>query len=168
MATAGVVYGQDVNVEYDKQRDLSRYKTFKLGEGEVITPKDQLQGNEASLKKWVVDAIAEELKEKGLQQVDSAADLTATYAIGSKEQSDFEQLGPLGMTPGSSNRNWSRDYRMGNLIIDLNDKNNNLIWRINATTTSTVSDVKGLIEEDRKSTRLNSSHGGISRMPSSA
>ena len=53
---------QDINVEYDKKRDLSRYKTFSLGGGEVITPKDQQQGNEASLKNWVRNSIAEELK----------------------------------------------------------------------------------------------------------
>lgn len=138
---------QDINVEYDKKRDLSRYKTFSLGEGEVITPKDQQQGNEGSLKNWVRKSIAEELKEKGLKQVDSLGDLVASYVIGSKLQSDFEQLGPLGMAPGSSSQTWSRDYRMGSLIIDLNDRNNNLIWRVNATTTSSVPDTEGLIEQ---------------------
>ena len=34
---------EDINVEYDKKRDLSIYKTFSLGEGEVITPTDQRQ-----------------------------------------------------------------------------------------------------------------------------
>lgn len=138
---------QDINVEYDKKRDLSRYKTFSLGGGEVITPKDQQQGNEASLKNWVRNSIAEELKEKGLKQVDSLGDLVASYVIGSKQQSDFGQLGPLGMTPGSSSQSWSRDYRMGSLIIDLNDRSNNLIWRVNSTTTSSVSDTEGLIEQ---------------------
>lgn len=138
---------QDITVEYDKTRDLSKYKTFAVGGGEIITPKGQEQGNETSLKKWVKDAIAKELKEKGLIQVDSLADLTASYVIGSKNQTDFEQLGPLGMTPGNSSQTWSRDYRMGSLIIDLNDRSNNLIWRINATTTASSSDVEHLIEQ---------------------
>ena len=138
---------QEINVEYDKKRDLSRYKTFSLGEGEVITPKDQQLAGDASIKTWVRDAIAEELKEKGLVQVDSLGDLVATYVIGSKAQTDIGQLGPFGMTPGNSSQTWSRDYRMGEMIIDLNDRSNNLIWRVNAITTTSVPDTHRLIEQ---------------------
>lgn len=138
---------QDINVEYDKNRDLSHYKTFTIGEGEVITPKDRRTVNEASLHKWVKEAIAEELKEKGMVQVDSAGDLLATYLIGTQQRSDFSQLGPLGVSPDNSSQTWSRDYTMGNMIIDLNDKNKNLIWRVNATTGAAAMDIHVLIEQ---------------------
>ncbi len=133
-------HAQDIKVEYDKNRDLSRYKTFSFGEGEIITPKDQQQVNPAELKKMVQSSIAEELREKGLQKIDSTAvgDLVASFVVGSLARSDFEQLGPLGMTPNNSSQSWSRDFNMGSLIIDLNDRSNHLIWRVNATTTNTT------------------------------
>ncbi|MBL7851780.1 MAG: DUF4136 domain-containing protein [Cyclobacteriaceae bacterium] len=138
---------QDINVEYDKNRDLSRYKTFTLGSGEIITPKDRRTVNEASLHRWVKDAITKELTAKGMVKVDSAGDLLATYLIGTQQRSDFSQLGPLGVSPDNSSQTWSRDYTMGNLIIDLNDRNNNLIWRVNATTGSAAMDINVLIEQ---------------------
>jgi Domain of unknown function (DUF4136) len=139
--------GQDINVEYDKNRDLSRYKTFTMGSGEIITPKDRRTGNEVNLHKWVKDAIVEELKEKGLTQVDSAGDLLATYLVGTQQRRDVSQLGPLGVSPDNSSQTWSRDYTMGNLIIDLNDRSKNLIWRINATTGAANMDIHVLIEQ---------------------
>ncbi len=138
---------QDINVEYDKNRDLSRYKTFTLGAGEIITPKDQRTGKDANLHKWVKEAITEELKEKGMTQVDSAGDLLATYLVGTTQRRDVSQLGPLGISPENSSRTWSRDYTMGSMIIDLNDRSNNLIWRINATTGASAMDINILIEQ---------------------
>lgn len=138
---------QDISVEYDKNRDLSHYKTFTMGTGEIITPKDRRTGNEANLHKWVKDAITEELKEKGLVQVDSAGDLLATYLIGTQQRRDFSQLGPLGVSPDNNSQTWSRDYTMGSLIIDLNDRSKNLIWRVNATTGAAAMDINVLIEQ---------------------
>ena len=44
------------------------------------------------------------------------------------------------------------------------------IFELDAASNNSVEDIRSLIDQvrDRKSTRLNSSHGGISRMPSSA
>jgi len=139
--------GQDIYAEYDKNRDLSHFKTFTVGSGEVITPKDRRKVKEELLHEWVRKSISEELREKGLAEVDSAGDLLATYLVGTQQRSDFSQLGPLGMTPDSNSRTWSRDYVMGNLIIDLNDRNANLIWRVNATTGASSMDIEVLIEQ---------------------
>jgi hypothetical protein len=138
---------QDINVEYDKNRDLSRYKSFSIGESEVITPKEQRQAGDSSVLKWIATSVSEELTEKGLQRKDSLGDLVVSYVIGSQEKTDFSNLGPLGTSPGNSSQIWSRDFRMGSLIIDLNDRNSNLIWRVNATTTATTADTKRLIDE---------------------
>lgn len=140
-------FGQDINVEYDKNRDLSVYKTFTVGSGEIITPKDRRTGNEAKLHEWVKGAIAKELKAKGMQQVDSAGDLLATYVIGTMQRTDFSQLGPLGVSPDNSSQTWSRDYQLGSLIIDLNDRNHNLIWRVNASTSAAAMDIHVLIDQ---------------------
>jgi hypothetical protein len=134
MFAALIVYSQDVKVEYDKDRDLSIYKTFTMGEGEIITPKDQRMVVDHDLHKWVHDAIVNELIGKGLTQLDTLGDLTASYIVGSVAMTDVQNLGPMGTAPNSSEQTWSRDYRQGNLVVDLNDRSNILVWRINATT----------------------------------
>jgi hypothetical protein len=138
---------QDLSVEYDKNRDFSRYKTFSMGESEIITPKDQQLKNEDHLQKLVEDEIIEELTEKGLQKVDSAGDLVVSFVVGSQARTDVERLGPLGTSPGDNNQTWSREFIMENLIIDLNDRNNNLVWRINSASTTSTGDMKNLVDQ---------------------
>lgn len=50
---ASVAYGQDIKVEYDKKLDFTQFKTFRFGEGEVITPEDQQVVSEEQMNKWV-------------------------------------------------------------------------------------------------------------------
>jgi hypothetical protein len=138
-------HSQQLKVEYDKNHDFSQYKTFRIGEGEVTTPKDQRQINEAQLKKWVTSAVVTELKLRGLQQADSTADLVVSYIVGSMAKSDAGDVGPMGLTPGSMDRTYMRDYRQGNLVIDLNDRRNNLVWRINGTTEMSNGNAEGMI-----------------------
>lgn len=140
-------FAQNIQVEYDKNRDLTKYKTFTFGEGEIITPKDQRVIKDETMHKWVREAIAEELKEKGLVRVDSNADLTASYIIGSLARSDMQNLGPMGVSPGSTNQTWSRDFQQSSLVIDLNDRSKMLIWRINGVTSTTTPDAANMIRE---------------------
>lgn len=142
-----IIWAQEIKVEYDKDRDFSKYKTFSFGEGEIITPKDQKQVSDAEVNKWIKTAIGRELKIKGLLQVDSAADLVVSYAAGTLARSDAGNVGPLGMTPGSTDRTYIRDYQQGSLVIDLNDKSNMLVWRINSTTNMSASEGEQLIDQ---------------------
>jgi hypothetical protein len=138
---------QDIKVEYDKKHDFTQYKTFALGEGEIVTPKDQRVVKDATMHKWVETAIVEELTEKGLQKVDSLGDLVVSYAIGSLPRTDMEQVGPLGQTPGANSQTWSRDYNQSSLIIDLNNRQNRLVWRINGTTNASGNNAQPMIGE---------------------
>jgi hypothetical protein len=138
---------QTVRAEYDKTRDFSRYKTFQLGDGQITTPRDQRNFDEGKLHAWIRAALAEEFKEKGLQQVDSGGDLTVTYAIGSTQHLDMQNLGPLGGAPGQDSRLWSRDYTLSTLIIDLRDRSRNLIWRVNGEANASTADAARQIEE---------------------
>lgn len=140
---------QDIQVEYNKERDLTKYKTFSLGEGEIITPKDRRTAGDEKMHKWIRDAVSSELKDKGLEQLDSLGDLVVTYVIGSLSRSDLQNLGPMGETPGAgaSSQIWSRDYQQSSLIIDLNDKENALVWRINAVTNTSSQNAYTIIEE---------------------
>ncbi len=142
-----IIWAQEIKVEYDKDRDFSKYKTFSFGEGEIITPKDQKLVSDATVHKWIKTAIGRELEMKGLQQVDSAADLVVSYAAGTLARSDAGNVGPLGMTPGSTDRTYIRDYQQGSLVIDLNDKSNMLVLRINSTTNMIGDDGERMVDQ---------------------
>lgn len=129
---------QEIKVEYDKKHDFTKYKTFSFGESQVITPQDQKQVSDATVDRWVKNGVTRELESKGLSKVDSNADIVVTYAVGTMARSDIQAIGPLGQTPGSTATTWSRNYNQTSLIIDLNNKSNFLVWRINA-----VADVVG-------------------------
>jgi hypothetical protein len=138
---------QSIQAEYDKTRDFTQYKTFRFGPGQVITPKDQRQFDEKKLEAWIKTSIREEFREKGLIEVDSAADLIVTYAIGSSQRLDMQNLGPMGGAPGQDSRIWSRDYTLSSFIIDLNDRANHLVWRVNGETGATTADAARQIDE---------------------
>ena len=83
-----------------------------------------------------------ELNARGLTRVDSNAHLVVSYVIGSMERSAVYNAGPLGGTPGViSSGAVMQDYREGSFIIDLNDRSNNLIWRVNAVSTFSEANV---------------------------
>jgi len=124
---------QEIKVEYDKNRDFTKYKTFAFGEAEIITPKDERVFDEKVLHNWVKNSVTKELEEKGLKRSDTTADLVVSYIIGAVELSETGDLGPFGGAPGiETNRHYTNSFRQGNLVIDLDDKNNFLIWRVNA------------------------------------
>lgn len=126
-------WGQEFKVEYDKNRDYTQYKTFRFGEGELVAPKDQRQLSAGQVDKWIKESVTIELQRKGLKPVDSAADLVVSYIVGTLEKSDAGDVGPMGLTPGSMERTYMKDYRQANIVIDLNDRRDIKIWRINAT-----------------------------------
>ncbi|MBK5278101.1 MAG: DUF4136 domain-containing protein [Bacteroidia bacterium] len=139
---------QSIEVEYDKKKDMSAYKTFQFGEAEVITPKDKRVFDEAKTRAIANGAIERELKERGLQRVDSNAHLIVSYIIGSMERSSVYNAGPLGGTPGVvSSGATMRDYNEGSFIIDLNDRSGNLIWRVNAVSNFTEANMQVQLEQ---------------------
>jgi Domain of unknown function (DUF4136) len=97
--------------------------------------------------KWIQGAMTEELNNKGLTKSDSA-DLIISYLIGSEKRTDAGSVGPLGMTPGSNQQTYLRDYQQGSLVIDLNDAHTNkLVWRVKAVTNANQPDGEKMIDE---------------------
>ena len=138
---------QTIEVEYNKKKDMSAYKTYQLGEAEIITPKDKQSSNEAKTRILVSNLIELELKQKGLQRVDSNAQLVVSYIIGSMERSSVYNAGPLGGTPGVQSQGAvMQDYNESSFIVDLNDRGNNLIWRINAVTNFTEDNLERQVD----------------------
>lgn len=140
-------WGQEFKVEYDKSRDYTQYKTFRFGEGEFVTPKDQRQVSAEQVDKWIKEIVAQELELKGLKRVDSTADLVVSYVIGTLAKSDAGDVGPMGLTPGSMERTYMKDYQQGNLVIDLNDRRDIKVWRVNATMEATTSNAEKMISQ---------------------
>jgi Domain of unknown function (DUF4136) len=140
-------WSQEMKVEYDKDRDYTQYKTFRFGEGELVTPKDQRQVSAQQVDKWVKDAMTNELELKGLKRADSVADLVISYVVGTLSRSDAGDVGPLGLTPGSMERTYMKDYRQGNIVIDLNDRRDIKVWRVNATMEMSSSNAEKMINQ---------------------
>ncbi len=155
--TFAEVLGQHIDVDYDKTRDFSRYKTFNVGEGEVTTPRDNLSVDKAKIHRWMKDAIIEKLTGKGLQRADSSADLVVSYVIGSIKRNEQIDLGNqifTGVVGGSivkgnstTGNTWSRDIQEVGIIVDLKDKSSNLLWRVSATTGGEAADNEDMIKQ---------------------
>ncbi len=47
-------WSQSIEVEYDKKRDFTVYKTFRFGESQITTPADQKQIKDEVLNRWIV------------------------------------------------------------------------------------------------------------------
>lgn len=138
---------QEIKVEFDKDRDYTQYKTFRFGEGELVTPKDQRQITPEQADNWVKEAMTKELELKGLKRVDSVADLVVSYVIGTLARSNAGDVGPLGLTPGSMERTYMKDYLQGNMVIDLNDRRDIKVWRVNATMEVSSSNAEKMINQ---------------------
>ena len=141
------LFAQSIEVEYDKKKDFTKYKTFAFGQSQITTPSDQKQVDDVTMNNWIVSAITEDLERKGLKRLDSLADLIVTYAEGTLARTDNLVLGPLALKPGDNpERNFRYDYHQCSFIIDLNDRNGNLIWRINSTTNMTTAEAERTID----------------------
>lgn len=125
---------QQVKIEYDKKRNVGTIKSFQFGESQITTPKDQKQVTDNLLNQWIVNSITDVMKFNQINQIDSLADVVITYAFGVLARTDYERLGPLAQTPGTQQTgSYKFDYRQSTLVIDLNDRSGNLLYRINAT-----------------------------------
>lgn len=136
-------FAQDISAEYDKNRDFTIYKTFSMGEAEIITPKDQRKVDDAKIHGWVQNAIQSELTDKGLTKVDTLGDLTVSYIIGSLERSGLSSSGTGGIGAGVV----MSDYEQSSFVIDMNDRNNFLVWRVNGVTSTNSPNAMSMIEE---------------------
>lgn len=138
---------QSVEAEYDKKKDFTHYRTFSFGESQITTPSDQKLIDDKTMDAWIVRAVTRELELKGLKRSDSIPDLIVTYAEGTLARSDTERLGPLALTPGANpNRSFTYEYKQSSLVIDLNDRSGNLIWRVNSTTNMTSSEIERTVD----------------------
>lgn len=133
-------YAQKITIDYAHEFDFSKVKTFKYVETKDTNAKDQLMNDR------IKNAITKELKEGGLQEVDSDADLFVTYHLTAKENT---VLNTTSMGYGGWGRGWggwggsigtstttASTYTEGTLILDAYEPGEKkMVWRGTGTVT---------------------------------
>jgi hypothetical protein len=149
MLTAGTAFAQKVSVDFDKNTDFSKFKTYAFAVG---TPTPETLTNQR-----IESAIEAQLTAKGLTRVQSNADLTVVFhcAVTQQTQLDTTNMGGFGWGPGWG-RGWGwrggwggglggfggnaitqvEQIPVGTLIVDIGDSTSKkYIWRGTATKT---------------------------------
>jgi hypothetical protein len=140
MLMASPAFAQRITIDYDHDYDFDKVKTFAYVEtGDTNSDNPLMDGR-------IRDAIARELTEGGLTQVDSNPDLFVTYHLSSKENtvlntSGFGYGGWGGGWGGwgggiSSSTTTVSTYTEGTLIIDAYEpEEKKMVWRGTGTVT---------------------------------
>jgi hypothetical protein len=151
LLTVSAAFAGNVNVDFDKGTDFSKYKTYAFAEG---TPTPETLTNQR-----IEAAIDAQMAAKGLTKVASNADLTVVYhcAVTQKTQLNTTNMGGWGWGPGwGRGWGWRGGFRggwgglggnaitqveqipVGTLIVDIGDSSSQkYVWR--GTATNTVS-----------------------------
>jgi hypothetical protein len=147
-----------VKTDYDPAVDFGRYRTFQVLDGKLIVNGHRDDGN-TLVKDRIRSAITQELAGRGLQPVDTGADLMVTYTAGARTVTEIETTGPYDggwgpywgpggwWGPGYSDW-WTREYTRGTLVIDLIDSaTKKLVWRAYAEADVTSPDARNIIQK---------------------
>ena len=137
-ACVAACWAQKIDTEFDKALDFTQFKTFAIREGK-INAKDPLLSSEL-VEKNLHTAIVEQMKAKGLTEVDSKADLNVTFRLtdGTGKQQvlapgqRMETVGPRGRVTERTTRprKASITQAKDTLVIDLrNTATKELAWR---------------------------------------
>lgn len=124
--TAGLGFGQKVNVEFDDAVDFKRFTTFAFRDGNVKSKHPQLDNT--LTEKKIKNAIIQRLTAKGLRETGEKPDIVVTYRMGSKDrrQTDTYAAG----WRGRGRRRVSYPVTDATLVIDIRDPaKRELIWR---------------------------------------
>jgi hypothetical protein len=117
---------QKVDIEADESADFSKYKTFRIGEGQLKSKSPAL--NSDLTRRKIDNEIRKRLIEKGLSETSSQPDLNVVFRLGSARRNEVDAF-PAGRY-GRATRRVVSQYTEGTLIIDLRDASRReLVWR---------------------------------------
>lgn len=121
-----VAFGQKITIEADDSADFSRYKTFKMNEGQLNSKNGAL--NNDLVRRKLEDAIRRRLVEKGLQEVSEKPDLNVRFTLSSPRRNEVDAY-PAGRF-GQGTGRVKTQYIDGTLAIDLRDTSQReLVWK---------------------------------------
>jgi len=131
---------QSVKIFSEENISITRYSTFRVDKGEVVTHADQ-NFDEDLFFGMIKGAITEELRKKGYLPIqDSSANLIISYIGQMTVIRDVEDLGPLGKQPADKaiemdrDQQWSREYQESTLVIEATDPLlKKVVWRATST-----------------------------------
>ena len=123
---AGTALAQKVDIEADESVDFSKYKTFRMAEGQLKSKSPSL--NSDLTRRKIENEIRKRLIEKGLTEASSQPDLNVMFRLGSATRNEVDAF-PAGRY-GRATRRVVSQYTEGTLIIDLRDTSRReLVWR---------------------------------------
>jgi hypothetical protein len=126
MALTPSSFAQKITVEFDRNADFSKYKTFAIRGGELNSKNPALNGE--LIKKQIDSDIENDLTLRGLIPAPGKTDLNVRYRFGSARKSEVERY-PAGWY-GLGTRVVRVPYSEGTLVIDLRDPaTGSLVWR---------------------------------------
>src|SRR4051812_23534587 len=89
-----------IKISSQKNIDFSKYKTFAVEKGQVMSLIKEKKTNENKLFEVMKESVSREMTLRGFTVTeDSLAQLTISYFFKEEDQSNYEKAGPLGQTP---------------------------------------------------------------------
>lgn len=117
---------QKVTLEFDRDADFTKYKTFAIRNGELNSRNPAL--NSDLVKKQIEGDIVRDLTARGLMETSGRPDLNVVYRFGSARKTELESY-PAGWY-GLGTRVVRVPFAEGTLVVDLRDPNTrSLVWR---------------------------------------
>ena len=162
---AGAANAQKVYIDYDKQADLSKYKTFAM----ASTNQDTLEGVSPLAHQHVIDKLRQTIAQGGrLKESNTDPDLYVTYHVTSKEETNVSTMGyGYGYGPGwGGGYYWGgggwmgstttvNTYTVGTLLFDVYDaETKQAVWRGIASATVPANPQKGIKKIDKAIDKL--------------
>ncbi len=134
-----------VNVDFDKNVDFGKFKTFRFEPGIMIHQLGVKDNNTQSANQYIKEAITKRLVAKGLTPSNHNPDLVVTFLAGARDKTQVENYvnsysyypytpfygyGMNGWWGPRWNNFWVRKYEEGTVIFDVYDAHKpELIWR---------------------------------------
>lgn len=133
--------GVDVRVEHDKAFDFASVRTWAWHPdrpGNVIvarTQEDDAEAMKRTADPWIRDAVATEMKSRGLQPATAQPDLTLTYYLLLTTNMSGQTVGQFlpataawGLPPFAPATQSMKVMNQGSLVLDLSSKGT-VVWR---------------------------------------
>jgi hypothetical protein len=123
--SVGLLWADDRNVDFDRDADFTKYRTYALRGGRNTTKSPDL--NSPIVNKRIEEALRTQFAAKGMEE-GQRPDLLVTWRFGSANKRQVQSW-PAGR------RGWGRTYSSytfteGTLVVDLTDRETKeLVWR---------------------------------------